>query len=483
MRPKATRRDAGDKMGGRDKDKSNPSFNMRIKLFTDEVFPLYNITADMKVADLKKYVEFATGIPVHLQRISYLDEGELQDSVDIRSCDIVPGATLHLRVWPTWKELIEAVTANDIDWVFSLGVTANTTYHTPQSDYMTKKQRRPWIEERAFIALFIASHRGHDKLVKRLIDAGASLSATTPAGRTALHVASAQGQSKIVDVLLESGSDIGARDVDGNDALGIAAKYNQDKTCERHLFLFRWQQRAKQTKKSAEPERMAHQFNDSAFPVWLKGQQCQLYFSNILPPSEYEGTRMNSPRRKAHPRELTRERLYGSGEPQEEEYEIVEDEDGEEGSLRLPVIKEERAKPRSGHRHSRHSRNKQPFSYDEWIGKKKAREQKSLDVVKAKKEKEKAEENERKLDEKRAEIEKSQSYETWLENREFEKKKTDIHRPQEEVRRIERGPSAFRLYLRSLGRTRDGETYEDWLDQKEEELGIDRSNKKALVGH
>lgn len=84
---------------------------------------------------------------------------------------------------------------------------------------------------------------------------------------------------------------------------------------------------------------------------------------------------------------------------------------------------------------------------------------------------------------KRAEIEKSQSYETWLENREFEKKKTDIHRPQEEVRRIERGPSAFRLYLRSLGRTRDGETYEDWLDQKEEEVGMDRSNRKALVGH
>lgn len=39
---------------------------------------------------------------------------------------------------------------------------------------MTKKQRRPWIEERAFIALFIASHRGHEKLVKRLIDAGMS---------------------------------------------------------------------------------------------------------------------------------------------------------------------------------------------------------------------------------------------------------------------------------------------------------------------
>ena len=116
--------------------------------------------------------------------------------------------------------------------------------------------------------------------------------------------------------------------MDGNDALSIAAKYNQDKTCERHLFLFRWQQRAKQTKKSAEPERMAHQFNDSAFPVWLKGDQCQLYFTNILPPTEYEGTRLNSPRRKVHPLVLTKERLYGSGEPQEEEYEVEEDEEG-----------------------------------------------------------------------------------------------------------------------------------------------------------
>jgi hypothetical protein len=68
-------------------------------------------------------------------------------------------------------------------------------------------------------------------------------------------------------MLNSTGADIAARDVDGNDALGIAAQYNQDKTCERHLFLFRWQQRAKQTKKSAEPKRMAHQFNDSAFPV------------------------------------------------------------------------------------------------------------------------------------------------------------------------------------------------------------------------
>lgn len=78
-------------------------------------------------------------------------------------------------------------------------------------------------------------------------------------------------------------------------------------------------------------------------------------------------------------------------------------------------------------------------------------------------------------------MEKSQSYETWLAQREVEKKKTDVHRPQEEIRRLETGPSAFRMYLRSLGRTRDGESYEDWLDQKENELGIDQFLTRAIT--
>ena len=42
----------------------------------------------------------------------------------------------------------------------------------------------------------------------------------------------------------------------------------------------------------------AHQYFDSAFPVWKKGKQVQLYFANILPPGEYEGTRFNSPKKR-----------------------------------------------------------------------------------------------------------------------------------------------------------------------------------------
>lgn len=95
---------------------------------------------------------------------------------------------------------------------------------------------------------------------------------------------------------LFTGADIDAEDESGATALTIAARFGH-KTCERHLFLFRWQQRAKRTKPSAEPARMAHQYYDSSFPVWKRGNKCQVYFMNILPPGEYEGTRFNSPKR------------------------------------------------------------------------------------------------------------------------------------------------------------------------------------------
>ena len=43
--------------------------------------------------------------------------GELLDQTDIKSNDIVAGATLNMNVWPMWKDLIEACSTNDIDWV------------------------------------------------------------------------------------------------------------------------------------------------------------------------------------------------------------------------------------------------------------------------------------------------------------------------------------------------------------------------------
>ena len=37
---------------------------------------------------------------------------------------------------------------------------------------MTKRARKSWLQERAFLALYVAAHRGHEKLVRKLIEAG-----------------------------------------------------------------------------------------------------------------------------------------------------------------------------------------------------------------------------------------------------------------------------------------------------------------------
>ena len=58
------------------REKEKNVFNIHVKLFTDEKFPLKNVSNDMKIRELKQYMEFATGIPVHMQRISYLDDGK-----------------------------------------------------------------------------------------------------------------------------------------------------------------------------------------------------------------------------------------------------------------------------------------------------------------------------------------------------------------------------------------------------------------------
>ena len=59
----------------REKDKN--LFNIFVRLFTEEKFPLKGVSNDMKIRELKQYMEFATGIPVHMQRISYLDDGNI----------------------------------------------------------------------------------------------------------------------------------------------------------------------------------------------------------------------------------------------------------------------------------------------------------------------------------------------------------------------------------------------------------------------
>jgi hypothetical protein len=227
--------------------------------------------------------------------------------------------------------------------VFRLGVTADNDYKTPNSEFMGPKAKNDWLSERAVVALYVASHRGLTKMCEKLIQSGANVNGKTPLGRTALHVAAARGHGHIVDLLLEkgdcvtlitvldlvfhfiSGADINAEDEYGDTALTIASQFGH-KACERHLFLFRWQQRAKQMASARPREMFAHQYFDSAFPVWLKGQHAQVYYTKILPPQEFQGSGLHAPKRT----DLYDELSVGSEASEETEQGWDEDEEEEE---------------------------------------------------------------------------------------------------------------------------------------------------------
>ena len=123
------------------------------------------------------------------------------------------------------------------------------------------------------------------------------MNGSTSLGHTPLHVAAAQGHGHMVDLLLENGADIDAVDKKGENALAAACRFDH-KDCERHLFLFRWQQRAKHMKPQEVRELFAHQFHDSINPVWLKGNVAQVYYTQILPPGEFQGTGLGAPKRR-----------------------------------------------------------------------------------------------------------------------------------------------------------------------------------------
>ncbi|KAH6721309.1 ankyrin repeat-containing domain protein [Leptodontidium sp. MPI-SDFR-AT-0119] len=71
--------------------------------------------------------------------------------------------------------------------------------------------------------LHLSTKRGHDKIVRYVIECGAEVNSVDSAGRTALHYASAGGHAEIVGILLDAGADIDAVDGKGWTALHMAA--------------------------------------------------------------------------------------------------------------------------------------------------------------------------------------------------------------------------------------------------------------------
>uniref|UniRef100_A0A1I8INL7 ANK_REP_REGION domain-containing protein n=1 Tax=Macrostomum lignano TaxID=282301 RepID=A0A1I8INL7_9PLAT len=186
--------------------------------------------------------------------------------------------------------------------LFSLGVTKDSKFQTPTSEYMLPKQRLEWLRQRAGVALFIACHRSHYEMASQLLSSGANVNATTALGRSPLHVAAAKNNGDIINLLLESGADVDLEDKNGQNPLAVAAEFGH-KGCERRLFMFRWQQRAKSAKPQfLNPTLKEFQRSDSAYPKWRVGESLQVYLQKVQPPEEFIGTALHAPRRNWHRR-------------------------------------------------------------------------------------------------------------------------------------------------------------------------------------
>ncbi|NXC50811.1 ANR60 protein, partial [Penelope pileata] len=206
------------------------TISVRLRLAeTDELFSLPDCQSDLTVKKLKSHIELLTGIPLHFQRLHYLDEMDLLDDSTFQDNDIIPGGTVTTRIWRQdgWGHLVAAAAKGDTAKLAQLGVTKDYAGTSPYAKILGPQQKKQWVAHRASVALFIASHRGHVDTVQFLLKHGADVHFKTPLGRTALHVAAIMGHCDCIELLLSYGARPLDPDSEGQTALKLANLWGQ----------------------------------------------------------------------------------------------------------------------------------------------------------------------------------------------------------------------------------------------------------------
>ncbi|XP_031472458.1 ankyrin repeat domain-containing protein 60 isoform X1 [Phasianus colchicus] len=214
------------------------TFSLQLRLAeTNEIFSLPQCQNDFTLKQLKSDLELLTGIPFHFQRLHYLDEMDLPDDSTLMDNDVVPGGTITMRIWRQdgWGHLVAAAAKGHTMKLAQLGVTEEYAGTSPYAKILGPEQKKEWVAHRAFVALFVASHRGHVNTVKFLLSHGADVHSKTPLGRTALHVAAVMGRCECIELLVSCGARALDPDCEGQSAVRLARRWGQ-KQSERALM-------------------------------------------------------------------------------------------------------------------------------------------------------------------------------------------------------------------------------------------------------
>ncbi|XP_033266222.1 ankyrin repeat domain-containing protein 60, partial [Orcinus orca] len=223
-------------------DLASDVFVMQVLLEdSGEVFRVTGCRSDMTVRELKEELDLIAGIPFSLQRLQYLDQGILMDDATLRCHDVVPGGIISLRIWhyDGWTELVLAAVEGDSSKLSCLGVAEDAFHRTTDSQHFDDKQWKKWISQRAFMALYVASHRGRSEAVQYLLEHGANCQGRSPVGRTPLHVAAAMSRLDCISLQLNYEASINDRDTKGETPMSLVCRLNHSQS-RRWMFLFYW---------------------------------------------------------------------------------------------------------------------------------------------------------------------------------------------------------------------------------------------------
>ncbi|KAM6319280.1 LOW QUALITY PROTEIN: ankyrin repeat domain-containing protein 60 [Podargus strigoides] len=206
---------------------------------TDEIFSLPRCQNNLTLKKLKSHLEFLTGIPIHFQRLQYLDEADLPDESTLKDNDTVPGGRITMLIWQQggWGHLVAAAAKGETLKLSHLGVTEDSGGATPQAELLGPEQKKEWAAHPALVALFVASHRGHVETAEFLLKHGADL-LHTPLGRTALL-----DQCDCTELLLSYGAQALGQDSEGQTAVSLACLWGQ-KQSENTMVSFQWKKRS-----------------------------------------------------------------------------------------------------------------------------------------------------------------------------------------------------------------------------------------------
>ncbi|XP_068704726.1 ankyrin repeat domain-containing protein 60-like [Montipora foliosa] len=273
----------------------NRAFTVKIVLPFDEKIEISDVFSSTGVLELKDRIEVLTGIPRHLQRLTYLDDMDMDDKKNLSFFHVVPNSTFKIKLWPHWISLMNAAYYGDVKGVMNS--------HIRQVVAGRGFFKQMAFNHRGYVALFIASHRGHAHVVSRLIDFGITASRKMPSGRSAIHVAIFKKRVNCVNLLIGKAKGIQEEDkyrencVRRNTFLNVAQQLTR-KDGWRMLVTQLKERLGRQglddSMRGRVPLREFQKY-DSAFPAYLKGSLGRLYLCTVLQTEPFRPRRFSTP--------------------------------------------------------------------------------------------------------------------------------------------------------------------------------------------